>query len=268
VAVDKFFVAGGSKRGWTTWTTAAVDPRVIAIAPLVIDMLNLIPSFIHHYEVYGFYAPAVGDYTRMKLMDWEGTPEYRALLKIEEPYEYRARLTLPKFLINASGDQFFLPDSGQFYFNELPGEKHVRYVPNADHSLRDSDAWATLLACYSSVVKGTRAPQFTWTMEENGAIRVKTQEKPDDVKLWQATNPDARDFRVDTIGKIWTSTDLKDEGAGVYVGKVGKPAKGWTAYFVELTFKNGEAPPFKFTTQVRVIPEVKLHKYTRVTPPK
>jgi len=268
VTVDKFFVAGGSKRGWTTWTTAAVDPRVIAIAPIVIDMLNLIPSFIHHYEVYGFYAPAVGDYTRMKLMDWEGTPEYRALLKIEEPYEYRARLTLPKFIINASGDQFFVPDSGQFYFKDLPGEKHVRYVPNADHSLRDSDAWATLLACYTSVVKGTKAPQFTWTMEENGAIRVKAQASPDAVKLWQATNHDARDFRVDTIGKSWTSMSLKDEGGGIYVGKVEKPAKGWTAYFVEMTYQNGGAPPFKFTTQVRVIPDVAPHKYVRVAPPK
>src|SRR6185369_16802807 len=205
VKVDQFFVAGGSKRGWTTSTTAAVDNRVIAIAPIVIDLLNIQPSFHHHFEVYGFYAPAVGDYTRANIMDWDGTPEYRALMKIEEPYEYRARLTLPKFLINASGDQFFLPDSGQFYFKDLPGEKHVRYVPNADHSLRDSDAWTTLLACYSSIVKGTKAPQFMWTMEEGGAIRVKTQEKADEVKLWQATNPDARDFRVDTIGKAWTS---------------------------------------------------------------
>src|SRR5689334_8106811 len=164
VKVDKFFVAGGSKRGWTTWTTAAVDNRVIGIAPIVIDLLNIRPSFHHHFEVYGFYAPAVGDYTRAGIMDWDGTPEYKALMKIEEPYEYRERLTLPKFLINASGDQFFVPDSAQFYFNDLPGVKYLRYVPNADHSLKGSDAWMTLLACYSAIVKGTKLPQFSWTI--------------------------------------------------------------------------------------------------------
>lgn len=33
-------VAGGSKRGWTTWTTAAVDKRVFAAIPIVMDMLD------------------------------------------------------------------------------------------------------------------------------------------------------------------------------------------------------------------------------------
>ena len=56
VAVEEFVVMGGSKRGWTTWTTAAVDHRVIAIMPVVIDLLNIEPSFKHHYEVYGRYA--------------------------------------------------------------------------------------------------------------------------------------------------------------------------------------------------------------------
>ncbi len=268
VRVDKFFVAGGSKRGWTTWTTAAVDNRVIAIAPIVIDLLNIQPSFHHHFEAYGFYAPAVGDYTRAKIMDWDGTPEYRALMKIEEPYEYRQRLTLPKFLINASGDQFFLPDSAQFYFQDLPGVKHLRYVPNTDHSLKGSDAWMTLLACYSAVVKGTKTPQFSWTLEDDGSIRVLHQDQPDAVKLWQATNPAARDFRLETIGAAWQSSDLKDEGGGVHVAKVAKPEKGWTAFFAELTYGSGTATPFKFTTQVRVVPDVKPFKYQPPTRPR
>ena len=89
--VDGFVVAGGSKRGWTTWTTAAVDKRVVAIVPVVIDLLNIEPSMLHHYGAYGFWAPAIGDYEAFQLMDWTGTREYLALMKIVEPYQYRHR---------------------------------------------------------------------------------------------------------------------------------------------------------------------------------
>ncbi|MDB6030581.1 MAG: PhoPQ-activated pathogenicity-related protein PqaA type [Verrucomicrobiales bacterium] len=261
--VDKFFVAGASKRGWTTWTTAAVDNRVIAIAPIVIDLLNIRPSFHHHFEVYGFYAPAVRDYTQAGIMDWDGTPEYSALMKIEEPYEYRQRLTLPKFLINASGDQFFVPDSAQFYFKDLPGVKYLRYVPNADHSLRNSDALMSLLAYYSSVVTGAKLPQFAWTLEADGSIQVKAQDKPSSVKLWQASNLKARDFRLETIHQAWKSMDIQGDD-GLYVAKVPKPEKGWTAFFAELTYESG----LKFTTQVRVVPEAAPFKYQQPTRPK
>lgn len=112
--VEKFVVSGGSKRGWTTWTTAAVDKRVAAIMPVSIDMLNVEKSFQHHFKVYGFWAPAVKDYVEAGVMDWSGTPEYDKLLAIEDPYGYRERLTMPKFMVYAAGDQFFLPDSSRF----------------------------------------------------------------------------------------------------------------------------------------------------------
>jgi PhoPQ-activated pathogenicity-related protein len=63
---------------------------------------------------------------------------------------------------------------------------------------------------------------------------VTTKDKPKQVNLRQATNPKGRDFRVDTIGKAYTNTPLQEERPGVYVGRVGKPAEGFTAFFVEL----------------------------------
>ena len=96
VKIDRFVVAGGSKRGWTTWTTAAVDKRVVAIAPLVIDMLNMRPSFVHHYRAYGFWAPSIYDYYEQGIMDRTDDPKYKKLLGIVEPYSYKERLTLPK----------------------------------------------------------------------------------------------------------------------------------------------------------------------------
>jgi len=261
VKVDGFVVAGGSKRGWTTWTTAAVDKRVVAILPFVIDVLNIEPSMLHHYGAYGFWAPSVGDYTAFRLMDWTGTPEYHALMRIEEPYQYRHRFTMPKFIINAAGDQFFLPDSSQFYFNDLPGVKYLRYVPNADHSLKGSDAYQTLQACYHAVLNNLPLPQFSWTLEKDGSMRVTTKDTPSEVKLWQATNPEARDFRIETLGPKYQSTVLTDQGGGSYLGKVAEPAKGWTAFFVELTFPSGRPEPYKFTTQVRVVPDVLPAKF-------
>ena len=170
--VARFVVSGASKRGWTTWTTAAVDSRVIAIVPAVIDMLNLEPSFIHHYRAYGDWSDAVNDYTEHRIMDWMGTPQFRALMKIEEPYEYRDRLTIPKLMLNASGDQFFLPDSSSFYFDDLEGEKHVRYVPNAAHSMEKSDALETLHAFYAAIVADAPRPEVNWTFEKDGSIKV------------------------------------------------------------------------------------------------
>ncbi len=253
--IARFVVSGASKRGWTTWTTAAVDRRVIAIVPAVIDMLNLEPSFIHHYRAYGTWSDAVKDYTEHGIMDWMGTPQFRALMKIEEPYEYRDRLTIPKLILNASGDQFFLPDSSQFYFDDLKGEKHVRYVPNASHSMDKSDAIETLHAFYAAVVAGTPRPEVKWTFEQDGSIKVVTKQLPSSVQLWQAVNPKARNFRLDTIGPAYTNTPLQPSGPNTWVGTVKAPPAGWTAFFVEMTFPGPGKYPLKLTSGVRVLPD-------------
>ncbi|HYO80265.1 MAG TPA: PhoPQ-activated pathogenicity-related family protein [Bryobacteraceae bacterium] len=259
-AIERYVVAGGSKRGWTTWTTAAVDKRVVAIAPLVIDLLNIQPSFEHHYRVYGFWAPAVKDYQEMGIMDRSRSKRYRELMKIEEPYEYRDRLTIPKFLINAAGDQFFLPDSSQFYWKDLKGEKYIRYVPNTDHSLRKSDAVESLIAWYTAFINGEPRPRFDWELRKDGVIRVRTGDvKPTTVKLWQATNPNGRDFRLETIGPVWRESTLQPSGDGVFEGRATDPPKGYTAYFIEATFASDRKPPMKFTSGVRVTPDTYPH---------
>ena len=253
--LSRFVVSGASKRGWTTWTTAAVDSRVIAIAPAVIDLLNIVPSFVHHYRAYGKWSDAVKDYEQQGIMNWMGTKEFGALMKIEEPYEYRDRLTMPKFLVNASGDQFFLPDSSQFYFDDLKGEKHVRYVANASHSLDKSDALESLEAFYAAIVSDTPRPQIKWSFEKDGSIKVVAKDRPDSVVMWQATNPGARNFRQDTIGNAYTSTPLTPSGPNTWVARITPPPKGWTAFFVELTFPTAGKYPFKETSGVRVLPD-------------
>lgn len=256
LTVDKYAVSGASKRGWTTWTTAAVDKRVIGIAPLVIDMLNLNPSFVHHWRVYGFWAPAVGDYTEANMFDWMGTRRWNELMKIVEPFSYRGRLTMPKYVVNSAGDQFFIPDSSQFYWKDLKGEKLLRYIPNTDHSLRNSDAAQSLISWFQLLTAGKARPRYSWKVEGDGAIRVKTADKPTEVKLWQASNPEARDFRLEKIKAAYRGSVLTPDAKGQYVARVPRPEKGFTAYFVELTFPGPGKFPIKVTSQVKVLPDV------------
>jgi PhoPQ-activated pathogenicity-related protein len=254
--VDHFVVTGASKRGWTTWTTAAVDPRVVAIAPMSIDVLHVVPSFEHHYRSYGFWAPAVKNYYDEHLMDDVEDKDFQKLMDIVDPYSYRDRLTMPKLIISAAGDQFFLPDSSQFYFNDLPGEKHLLYEANADHSLRGTDVNSSIAAFYQSVIEAGTRPKMDWTFEPDGSIRVTMDRTPLTVTLWQATNPKHRDFRMEAIGRAYKSSSLTPEGPGVYVARVPQLEKGWTAFFVEATFPGPGKYPFKFTTAVRVLPDV------------
>ena len=253
--VDTFVVSGASKRGWTSWTTAAVDRRVVALVPIVIDVLDVEPSFDHHFRAYGFYAPSVKDYEEAGIMGWLGTPQYRALMRIEDPYEYRDRLTMPKFLVNATGDQFFLPDSWRFYLADLPGETRVRYVPNADHGLRDTDALSSVAAFYGSILTGTPRPEMTWEAGKDGRIRVRTKATPTSVTAWRATNPAARDFRLETLGPVWQSAPLEPVGPGVWEATIDAPAGGWTAGLIEMRFASGLKYPFVFTTGVTVVPD-------------
>lgn len=256
LTVNKFVVAGASKRGWTTWTTAAVDSRVVAIVPMVIDVLNVMSQVTHQYRSYGFWSPALANYYNMGLLDPDKAPEMRKIMAQVDPYSYRDRYTMPKLLINAASGQYFLPDSSRYYFNDLPGEKYLRYFPNVNHSMKGSDVVENLTAFYLSVVDQTERPQFSWEFEGDGDIRVVTKTKPIEVKLWQATNPNHRDFRVDWVGPLYKSSLLAPTQPGVYLAHVAMPPKGWTAFFVELIYPGPKRKyPFHFTTAVRVIPD-------------
>jgi PhoPQ-activated pathogenicity-related protein len=252
--VDTFMVAGASKRGWTTWALAAVDRRVVGIAPIVIDVLNVEASIKHHFRSYGFFAPAVGDYVTHRIVEWNDTPELKALYAIEDPYFYRDRLTLPKLMINAAGDQFFLPDSSRFYFADLSGPKFLRYIPNTDHGLKNTDAYQTLTAWHHALLNRTPLPEFSWKHSSDGHLTVTAQTRPTAAILWQAHNPKARDFRLETLGAVWTSTPVEPTGT-TYRAALPKPETGWAAAFLELTFDVGASSPLKLTTAVVITPD-------------
>jgi PhoPQ-activated pathogenicity-related protein len=114
-AIDSFLVTGGSKRGWTTWLTAAVDPRVDIMIPIVFDALNLDIHVKHHFAAYGFYSNAMDDHEEFGIFNQLDTPEGQELVGIVDPYEYRLRYSkIGKVMLNSTGEKFFPSDSAQF----------------------------------------------------------------------------------------------------------------------------------------------------------
>lgn len=293
--VNDFVVAGASKRGWTTWLTGVADCRVKAIAPIVIDVLNMGKHLDHHRKAYGYWAPAIYDYAQANVFDrlipdsnGDVLPEAEAILKLVDPYQYAmaGRLYKPKFMMNGTMDQFFVPDASQWYFDGLEGEKHLNYIPNGDHGLvgdgqvidpTSSDNPAgNLLAWYMSVTQNRARPQFDWSFQSNGSIRVQVDlaRRPRTVRLWHATAVGARDFRKGgtTGNPVWTSQAMQPAtpGGNVYTATRPVPAAGsYTAFFVQLVYTNPAqlpgfvsslpglgitVPDLVFTTGVQVLP--------------
>ena len=263
--INDFIVTGFSKRGWTTWLTAAVDDRVRAIAPGVFDNPNQGPQMVHHYQSLGFFSEAVGDYTEMQIFDRFRTPEAQELSKIIDPYRYfqNGRFDdLPILVLNSAGDEFFHSDSSQFYFEDLPGPlNRMRYFPNSGHGL-NYGAVESVVLFFDAIVRERPLPDVTWTIETDGSIHAQTDTDPIEVLLWQATDPDARDFRWGEpygpgggpIGPPWTSTQLFDENSDLsYVASVPPPEAGATAFLIEFHFPSPiPEVPYVFTTGVRV----------------
>ncbi len=259
LTIDKFVIAGASKRGWTTWMTALADDRVIGAIPMVIDILNSKQQFSHIFKTYGNHWPiALMDYYNESIPQYMVPtnrlyPNYLKLMKVEDPYSYlsepkykRKLKHIPKYVINSSGDDFFVPDASKYYFDDLPGSNELLYVPNSSHNIGQADflnkLTASISAYYKRIVSKNDLPIIHWySAESQGARRITAHvnELPSKATLWVASNKITRDFRY--------ACNVKYTPIQVQINKVTKQIStsynlenvGWNSGFMELDFKDG-----------------------------
>ena len=248
---EKFVVTGASKRGWTTWLTAAVDPRVAAFAPRVFDMVNMKAQTDWAQLCYGHQSEQIHDYTDKGLIEAMGTPAMQRLCDSVDPYSYRDRYQMPKLILLGANDPYWTVDAPRHYWNELPGEKLLFDAPNATHSL-NHDSVRTFAAFFQLVAEGKPLPELHWTMNGNDtpAVNVTFDRPAKQALLWTATAK-TRDFRPAkwTSRKLPLTADVREVSAGLK-----QPAKGYLAFMVELTFA-APAGDYKLSTQVQVTPD-------------
>src|SRR5690606_11987499 len=118
----------------------------------------------HQLETWGEYSEQIADYTSKGLVQVMFDKPEIPLWRWVDPYTYRSKLTLPKLIINGTNDRYWTVDALNLYWDDLPGEKHVRYVPNAGHGLDGGREGAlTTLAVFTQHVAQNRPlPKLKW----------------------------------------------------------------------------------------------------------
>jgi len=230
---NKFIVGGASKRGWTTWTTATVDPRVIGIMPTVMDELNFIKNIKHHWMSLGGWTFQFEDYWKLNLTVYFDDPKMQELFNVVDVYEYKEKMMMPKLVICGANDEFFLPTDTRYWWTDMPLEYELNrllLLPNSGHGVDDAltprisvvttwieqvlnanknvnemkkniliDSLPGRSSYMESFAKNFDIPKFNWTHEpETGDLTVISESKPFKVELWSAVscNSERRDWRL------------------------------------------------------------------------
>jgi PhoPQ-activated pathogenicity-related protein len=245
--VKDFVIAGASKRGWTAWLTAATgDKRVKAIAPLVIDTLNIPVQMVNQVRAFGRPSEMIKDYADRLLIPIPKTPAAARLWTIIDPWSYRDRITVPKMIVCGTNDPYWPLDALNTYWDGLKGDKWILYVPNAGHFLCERDkngqyerlptrTLATVSAFCHAQVFDKPMPRVNCDMvcpagAECLDVNLLCDVKPRAARVFSA-EAKTRDFRQ----SYWEHSplDMNDKKATC---KVNLPKEGHRATLLELEF--------------------------------
>ncbi len=257
--INRFVVTGVSKRGWTTWLTGASDPRVEAIAPMVIDMLNMSKNIKYHLEAWGEYSIQIEDYVKLGIAQDVNTPDGEELKTMVDPYSYRKRLTMPKLIFNGTNDEYWPVDAIKNYFNDLLGENYLHYVPNAGHDLGDKkQATEALSAFFGETLQKKKYPKCSWEIseqDENMVLNVTASgDKLKGIKLWMADSDD-RDIRDNTF----TSTNIEKDSNNAIQVDINYPKSGFRAFYIDLIYPDVNGGTYSKSTRMFLADDNKLY---------
>ncbi len=250
--INGFVVSGASKRGWTTWLAGASDARVDAIAPAVIDVLNMPVNLDYQLDTWGAYSPQIQDYVDIGIPQDVHSELGGAITAMIDPYSYREKLTMPKLILIGTNDPYWPVDAIKNYFNDIPGENYIHYVANAGHGLDGGEeALRTLSAFFGNTIANRPYPECSWIVNETAqGVTLTVQGSENDLKkayIWTAISDD-RDFRDEQ----WGSAELTDINSGIINADIEFPVSGYKAFYIDLEYPDANGGNYTKSTRVFV----------------
>jgi len=271
IHITRWATAGASKRGWSTWLTAAADQdRIVAFIPMVMDMPNLHSEMHHMWRAYGGWTFAFGDYYAENLTMYIDTPAFLDLCNATDPVVFFDRYEgMWKMPIDAINDEFFMPDDEHYWWNQFPQPKWFQMNPDAEHSLSTAieelvPTLSTFLVLY---LESITMPTISWSIyNQSGNISVSYQGNTSqiiDARVWhgRSCGTKRRDFRLINIddpclcgvevsnGEYCTNIvsvfenyilqpNSMDSTSAMYMaGPSDYPNNHWTGFFISLRVK-------------------------------
>lgn len=256
--MNRFVLSGASKRGWTTWLTGANDPRVEAIAPMVIDVLNMPVNLDYQLEVWGDYSTEIQDYVDLGIPQAVNTEQGNALATMIDPYSYRDHLDMPKLILIGTNDPYWPVDAVKHYFDGLSGENFIQYTPNAGHDLNGGQrAKWSMNAFFCNTFAPLPYAGCSWETTETGTgVTLQVEGSENAVRaayLWTADSGD-RDFR----DEVWSSSDLDAPDNTSVSATVEFPESGFRAFYIDLEYKDLNGRSYTISTRVFVTDDDEL----------
>jgi PhoPQ-activated pathogenicity-related protein len=159
---------------------------------------------------------------------------------------------MPKMLFMGTNDPYWPVDAVKNYIDDIPGDNHICYTPDAGHDQGDRKrALAGLSALLGTTVSNGKLPICDYTISElNGKITLTvrtTADKLVDASLFTTSSPN-QEFR----DKKWSFTGLNAGKKPVVQVQVDYPSSGFKAFYVELKYKSPFGEDFTQCTRMFV----------------
>jgi PhoPQ-activated pathogenicity-related protein len=226
---------------------------VAAIAPMVIDVLNMPVNLDYQVKMWKDYSVQIEDYVKLGIPQTVHSEKGNAITAMIDPYSYRKKLTMPKMIIMGTNDEYWTVDAIKHYIDSIPGKNYIHYVPNVGHDLGDKrQALGALSAFFGETLASQPYPvcEPDLTYSKKG-ITLKVKTSPDvlvDAILWSTESPDT-DFRNDK----WTGKSLELKKKTPLVTSVQPfPASGYRAFYLDLKYKDPNGGEYTQSTRMFV----------------
>lgn len=231
-------VTGASKRGWTSWLAGASgDPRIVAIMPRVIEMLNVPDQLAGQLQEWGHYSPMLEPYTSRGLMERVKTEQGRRLALEVDPFTHRELISVPTYIVAGSNDPYWTVDAARHYLSSLNHEAHLLVIPNEGHNMGDrSSELHGSLEFAGKLMRNEPRQHLDWNVQGN---KVTLSASEGHVDWYVASGPDAHFEEA-----FWTK--IADHGSEITCG----PGSNWSAVLGQVTWEDG----FTATTRVFLSP--------------